>query len=290
MGSYRWAGLLLGLSLLTRPVPLLFPAVLIVHGWLARRAGQDDPRRVRRGTIWVTVIALALIAPWLVRTAYLKGEFIPVSDSVFVHFYRGTRDDGAVLSTDEALETAVAEDTGYGETDTNTEGDEYIGAGVRHILDAPLAWIGRVAGETGGALLQPFGTVIATPRGAGIKQVAIDFLHGDATLGDVLVVPGFWRRLAMYISHYWGLIGGLVGFGLIVRRRWWEIFPLAGWVVYVTGLMSVLLVEPRYLFPMMFVFTVFAAFATVQGWDWLAARRRTSENAARTAQSNQPAD
>ena len=272
MGSYRWAGVLLGLGLLTRPVPLLFPAVLILHGWLARRAGQEDPRRVRRGAIWVTVVALALITPWLMRTAYLTGEFIPVSDTVFVHFYRAARDDGAVLSTDQALEEAVGEDTGYGQTDNNTEGNEYIDAGVRHIAEEPLAWVVRNVSETGAALLQPFGTVIATPRGAGVKQVASDFLKGDASLGDVLTVPGFWRRLGMYLSHYWGLIGGLVGFALVVRRRWWEVFPLAGWVVYVIGLMSALLVEPRYLFPMMFVFTVFAAYATVQLWDWMKQR------------------
>jgi hypothetical protein len=208
----------------------------------------------------------------MARTAYIKGEFIPVSDSAFVHFYRTTREDGAELSTSEALEEAMAEDTGYGQTDINTEGDEFIAAGLRYILNAPLEWLGRIARDTGSALLQPFGTVIATPRGAGIKQVATDFLHGDATLDDVLTVPGFWRRLAMYVSHYWGLIGGLVGFGLVMRRRWWEVFPLAGWVVYITGLMSVLLVEPRYLFPMMFVFTVLAAHATVRGWDALKQR------------------
>lgn len=272
MGRYRCAGLLLGLSLLTRPVPLLFPAVLIVHGWLARRAGRDDPKKARRGAVLTTGLALALIVPWMARTAYIKGEFIPVSDSAFVHFYRTTREDGADLSTSEALEEAMAEDTGYGQTDINTEGDEFIAAGLRYILNAPLEWLGRIARDTGSALLQPFSTVIATPRGAGVRQVAASFLRGDASLVDVLTVPGFWRRLAMYVSHYWGLIGGLVGFGLVVRRRWWEVFSLAGWVVYITGLMSVLLVEPRYLFPMMFVFTVLAAHATIRGWDALKQR------------------
>lgn len=273
LATYRWAGLLLGLSLLTRPVPLLFPVVLMVHGWLARVANRSARRRLwLRGSLWTSLVALALILPWMVRSAYLKGEFIPLIDTAFVHFYRSTREDGDELSSDQALEEAMAEDTGYGATDTNTEGDEYIEAGVSYIREAPFKWLGRIASDTVMSLLQPYGTVIATPRGAGIRSVAADFLHGEASLIDVLTVPGFWRRLAMYVSHYWGLIGGLIGFGLLVRRRWWEIFPLAVWALYVVGLISVLLVEPRYLFPMMFVLTVFAAYAAVAGWDWLKER------------------
>jgi hypothetical protein len=85
-------------------------------------------------------------------------------------------------------------------------------------------------------------------------------------------VPGLWRRLLMYLSHYWGLALGVAGFVLALRAgEGWMIAPLAGWIVYVTGITAPLLIEPRYLFPAMFAFTVLAAYGTVRAWDALKA-------------------
>lgn len=273
MGPYRWAGLVLGLAVLTRPVPVLFPLVLLLHAWLAgRKVDAQRSRLLRRGVLWLIGVTLLTVAPWLARTAWVAHEFTPISDTAFVHLWRSSRPDGESISTDDALAEAAAEDTGYdgfGGENPHTEGSEYLSAGLRNILDAPFAWLGRIAGETVRALLQPYGTVILTPPGAGVREALGDFLAGRATLGDVFAVPGFWRRLLMWIWHLWGLVAGLAGAILALRRDWRRAFPLAAWAVYVILITAPLLVEPRYLFPAMFVLTVFAAYATVVAWQAL---------------------
>ena len=135
--------------------------------------------------------------------------------------------------------------------------------------------LGRIGKETLVAYLQPYGTVILTPSGAGVKRALLDFVTGRGSLGDVLRVPGLFRRALMWLWHYWGLIGGVAGTVLAIRKRMgWAIFPLLAWVAYVTGVTAVLLIEPRYVFPTMFVFSALAAYASVRAWDWLSAHGR----------------
>jgi 4-amino-4-deoxy-L-arabinose transferase-like glycosyltransferase len=279
-GPYRLAGLMLGLALLTRPVPLLFPALLVAHAALR----PSDRGRALGGVAWLIVIAGLVTAPWLVRTAALTDEFTPITNTFYVHLWRGTREDAAELSTSERMEEAAEEEVGEPvpvDPEVNPEdidfmerreGSQYLGAALHNIRQAPFAWGWRQARATVGAYLQPYGTVILTPRGAGVKQAAADFLRGEASLWAVLSVPGLWRRLLMHVSHYWGLVLGVAGFVLALRAgQGWEIAPLAGWIVYVTGVTAPLLVEPRYLFPAMFAFTVLAAYGTVRAWDALKA-------------------
>lgn len=267
VGLYRLAGLLLGLALLTRPVPLLYPLLLAAAACLH----PSDRKGAARGAAWLLAVMLLVITPWVIRTSILAGEFVPISDSGFVHLWRNSRGDGDALSTSEALAEAAGEDLEYGEVDPNTEGDEYVGAALRNILAEPLEWGLRVGGRLAAAYLQPYGTVIGTPTGAGVRHALRAFLSGEGTLGDVLAVPALGRRLLMYVWHYWGLMGGVAG-GLLVWRRWRDLFPLAAWVGYISAIMLFLLVEPRYLLPVMFVFTLLAAHATVVAWDALKAR------------------
>jgi hypothetical protein len=247
-GPYRLAGLMLGLALLTRPVPLLFPLLLVAH-------------------------------------AALTDEFTPITNTFYVHLWRGTREDAEELSTSERMEEAAQEEVGEpvpvnpddnpGDVDfmERREGSQYLGAALHNIRQAPFAWGRRKIKETIAAYLQPYGTVILTPRGAGVKEAIGDFLRGEGSLWAVLSVPGLWRRLLMYLSHYWGLALGVAGFVLALRAgEGWMIAPLAGWIVYVTGITAPLLIEPRYLFPAMFAFTVLAAYGTVRAWDALKAR------------------
>lgn len=280
-GPYRLAGLMLGLALLTRPVPLLFPLLLVAHAAL-RPANR---RRAIGGVARLIVTAGLVTAPWLVRTALLTDEFTPITNTFYVHLWRSTREDAEELSTAERLEEAAQEEIGEPlpvDPDVNPddidfmerrEGSQYLGAALHNIREAPFAWGWRQLRATVNAYLQPYGTVIRTPRGAGVQQAVAAFLRGEGSLGAVLSVPGLWRRLLMYVWHYWGLVMGVAGFVLALRGgQGWTVAPLAGWIVYVTGVTAPLLVEPRYLFPAMFAFTVLAAYGTVRAWDALKAR------------------
>ncbi len=273
MGRYALSGVLLGLAVLTRPIPLLFPLVLLAHT-LIKPQGR---RQALRGWAALMVAMAVVVTPWMVRTALLSGKLIPVSDTAFVHFWRASREDGDVITSDIAIKEAAEEDNL--DRSAKAEGlvDPYVAAGLRNVLEKPLPWLERTVERTVASYLQPYGTVILTPRGAGVRQKVQAFLAGEASLGEVLAVPGLWRRLLMYIWHYWGLIGGAAGLALILRQRWRELLPLWGWVVYLTGVTAPLLIEPRYVFPAMFALTILAAHATSWAWDALRVRRRGTQ-------------
>nr|MBN1228821.1 glycosyltransferase family 39 protein [Anaerolineae bacterium] len=258
MGAYALAGVLLGVANLTRPVPLVFPLFLLPHVLLIKA----DRRKLLRGIGIMVLVMVLIITPWIVRTGIITGEATPISASAFVHFWMNSRPDGDLLGTEDSLALAALQDMGYGADNPHLDAVEYLAAAVLNILKNPGPFASRVITRLLEAYRQPYGTVILVPRGAGVKAVARAFLAGEASLWEVLSVPGFWRKLLMYIWHFWGLVFGTVGIAIALKRREWAGCPLAAWIVYVSGMMSMLLVEPRYLMPIMFAFTVFAAKAT----------------------------
>ncbi len=262
---YVSAGLLLGLSILTRPVPLLLPVVLGIHAWLH----PADRRRALSGFGWMVLAVILVLSPWTIRNAVIKGEFIPVSDTGFNHFWRAARDDGREITTDHALTQAAREDVGAAEGETGFTESGLAKAGVRYVLDAPARFAGRIISSTLAAYLQPYGTnFLLPPEGDSAKAIVLAFLQGEKSFSDVLNLPGLGRRILMYLWHYWGLIGGLAGMVLAWRKGYgWAMLPLVLWIAYGTAVSSVLLVEPRYLFPLMFAYTIFAAYATTRLWD-----------------------
>jgi 4-amino-4-deoxy-L-arabinose transferase-like glycosyltransferase len=269
---YGVAGLLLGLSILERPVPLLFPVVL----GLIIIVNRQNRREALKGYAWLVGITLLVIAPWIVRSSIVAGEFVPVASSGMSHFWRATREDGDVVDNPWTFNQILSEDLGAEVVD-NPVTSSFVTAGLHNILAAPLQWIARVVQDTVASYLQPFGTVFLNPpteRGA--KETVLSFLRGESSLAEVLAIPGLLRRSLMYIWHYWGLLGGLIGLVLAWRERWRRLLPLVGWVIYGTAVAAVLLVEPRYLFPLMFVFAVLAAYATVRLWDVLRRQDRPS--------------
>ena len=78
----------------------------------------------------------------------------------------------------------------------------------------------------------------------------------------------------MYLWHGWGVVFGLAGIALLLaQRKMQPAFPLLAWILYGTAVSAALLIEPRYVFPLMFAFTIFAAYASLSAWDWLCQSR-----------------
>ncbi len=266
LGKYRWAGVLLGLAILTRPVPLLFPVALAVLAWLRPQA------RLWKGLVWMTVMMLVIVLPWIIRTLVVTGEPIPIATTAFSHLWLASREDGRELGG-QSWEQAAVQEAGEEGVDTaiaDLSGEEYVTTSVRNILAAPGQWIGRIVGDTVRAYLQPYGThFLLDPSSTGVKDSLRDFLNGRTSLSQLLAIPGFGRRVLMYLWHFWGLAGGVVGAVWMGHDRRWNALPLVWWIAYGTLVSAPLLVEPRYLFPLMFAYTILAAYATVQGWDAL---------------------
>ncbi|GAB4473994.1 MAG: hypothetical protein Kow00124_13530 [Anaerolineae bacterium] len=257
MGLYRLAGVALALATLTRPVPVLFPALLAVHLLIA----AGDRRRALAGLAWMIGMMALVMLPWQVRVGIVTGELVPVSKTGTVHLWLASREDGQALgkgTIDEARDEEIGPNVGQRDTAQGA----YISTALENILSAPGRWLARIGRDTLAAYLQPYGTVIAQGSSSiSAKQVVLEFLAGERAFADVLALPGLMPRLLMYIWHYAGLIGGIAGAVLVMARRQWQALPLIFWIIYGTVLSAVLLVEPRYLFPLMAAFTILAAYA-----------------------------
>ncbi len=268
MKSYREAGLLLGLAVLTRPISLLFPAVLAIHAWFH----PQGRRPALKGVTQLTGIMLLMIAPWVIRASLASGDFVPLADSFFSQLFLSSRDDQE--SGDGLTEEIIREEIGS-DSFNETSNQQYLQAALGNILSTPWQWGKRIIGDTLRAYSQPYPTLLLiAPSEKGARDIIRDFFAGQASLLDVLSISGLWRRLLMYVWHFGGLAGGLVGLALAWRNYRWQLLPLYGWVIYLTATTAALLIEPRYVFPAMFVFTILTAYAAIRLYDMIQSSRR----------------
>jgi hypothetical protein len=276
--AYAGAGAILGIATLTRPIPIVFPIVLAIAALL----GQSNRKKALQGVGVLYVTMMLVIAPWWLRNVQGLNGLVPVSDTVFSHFWVASRPDahelGGSVWDEAALQDATELLGERPEALVEVRPQDYAAAGIRNILAAPGAWIGRIASDLLDAYIQPYGTSLLIDTHESAKPLVQDVLSGERSLGELMVIPGLIRRTLMYLWHYWSLIGGVIGAVLSVRHRMWKALPLIGWVLYCSASLSLLLVEPRYLFPLVFAFTIFAAYATVRGWE--AIRSRTNKTSA----------
>jgi len=261
--GFAWAGVVFGLATLTRPVPLLVPVALAVHALLA----DKQRARLLKGVGLMALALWAVVVPWVVRNAVVTGgQFIPVSDTAASAFWLGSTDSGQYHGQEEFYE---ARDDDIGEEDFRDKDGRYVSAGLRNILEQPVQYAGTRLRNVLAAYLQPYGTV--NFPGPSVKETASKWLRGDAALGDVVQTEGFWPKLVIYGFHYAALGFGLLGLGLS-WRRWREVLPLALMLAYGTAVYTVLIVLPRYLFPLVPFYWVSAGYGLL--WAWARIVRR----------------
>ncbi len=234
------AAIMLGLAALTRAVLLLFPFglaihLLMVYGW---RAG------LRKAVLLLVVYAL-VVGTWTVYSVARWNRFVIAGEGLPAFLYFGATGWSGYAEADQQL--AEVSPTG-----------DYAAAAESAITADPLGWIKRRVGELAGAYLQPHGTVFFS--GASLRKLVGAALHGDQPLAAVVQGDNFVPKLALYLFHYVGLIGGLVGIWLY-RRRWQVALPMIGLIAYLTLVHLALYALPRYLFPTEVFWWVFAAAA-----------------------------
>lgn len=265
---YPVAALLIGLSIMTRPVPIFFPIVLA--GYLIWRSQyRQTALRVAGGMF---AIMLLIIIPWNIRTGIARGTFfLPVSDSAFYHLWVTTVEDEYDLALQPQINEAHMQE--FGKTD-NIVPVDYLRAATRRIWAEPFAWLSGILRDTIISFLIPYGANTAMPRGApSFSGTIISFLRGGTSIQDVLTTPHLPRRLILYLWHGWSLLFGAIGIGMSIAVRKPLSFVVLGWVLYGSAVVSVLLVEPRYVYPVLFGLNIFAAYASVQLLEFLRERR-----------------
>jgi len=270
-GALALAGAVFGLAALTRAVFLLYPVMLAIFlAWIGGR------RRARHAVILLVVYA-AVVLSW---TAYNWVRFreVVIGAQGFTSFaYMGARG----WTGPQGLDAQLLEDAPeHAAQDPllNNRDPALIEGTWRAISSDPLGYAWRRVSELGGAYLQPHGTTLFP--GESVKKLARGWLADNRSLAgliQVLRADWFAPKLALYLFHYATLALGVVGIWLM-RRRWPLAAPLAGFIVYLTLIHLVLMVTPRYLFPLEPVFVIFAACALATFWQ-----RRAAQRTARSA-------
>lgn len=247
------AGVLLGLATLTRAMLLLFPLglalhLLLVYGW-------------RRGLRLAGVLLLAyalVVASWTVYS-YARWQRLVIAGEGFAAFlYVGATPEGwqGGEAVDESLPAGADE-----------RRDEAFTQGAAEIIRSdPVGYLRRRVTELAGAALQPHGTLLFS--GASLRELAAGWLRDDRTLSGLAALTqaeSFWPKLALYVFHFTGLVGGVAGLWLC-RGRWRVALPLAGFILYTLLIHLALTALPRYLFPAALFWWVFASVALAAVW------------------------
>jgi len=277
IGLFVLSGLFMGLSVMTRPVPLLFPVVLGVL-FVLRSKHRALALKVAGGLV---AVLLLIIIPWNIRTGLGRGQFLlPVSDSAYYHLWATTVEGEYSLGNQNQINEAhLAE---FGKTDRIMP-EDYLQAAVRRIRANPFAWLNNIFDDTVRAFIEPYGANIAvTPGGPGLLTSWRNLLTGQLSLAEFLAIENILRRTLMYLWQGWGLLFGTIGIVLAIVKRVPQSYVIVAWIVYATLVTSALLIEPRYVYVIMFAFTVLAAYASVYVWDVISklSRRQVTKDAA----------
>ena len=259
------AGLLLGLATLTRAVLLLFPLGLVLHLLLV-----DGGRRgLKRALLLLAVYGL-VVGSWTLYNLARWDRFVIAGEGLAAFFYIGALDGGWQGSAE--TDRQLIGDTGTLPEDPAARQAAYLQGAQQHINADPAGHVVRRLRELAAALLQPHGT--GNVDGPPLRNMALDWLREGRSPPALqwAATEGFWPRLLIYCLHFGGLTAGLAGLWL-TRSRWRQTLPLAAFIAYTLSLHFILHAIPRYLFPTLPFWWVFAAATLVWLWRGMQARR-----------------
>lgn len=249
------AGIVFGLATLTRATSLLFPLGLATQLLLIHLKDW------KRGLYFafVLIISYSLMAGTWTAFNWLKYQRLVIgSEQLTGAFWRG----------------AVETDGSPRENDAQLGEQSYEEQAAEVIASDPNAYIKRRFAELLEAYLQPHGTLGL--GGDSLKVMAEDWIRSGFSIEGFFSLingEGFWPKLIIYLFHYIGLFGGILGM-LLSWKQWRFSLALIGFIGYTTVLHFVLLALPRYIFPTYPIFWIFAAFFLVWLWDKLKGHTR----------------
>jgi 4-amino-4-deoxy-L-arabinose transferase-like glycosyltransferase len=253
--AFAWAGILFGLATLTRAVFLLFPLGLVVPLFWIHRP------RWRRLALALLVSYGLVISTWTIYNALVWQRLVIGGEGFLSFVYQGATSKASPQTLDEQL--------GISPENANQQRNEAMQKGIKeNVLENPLGWIEHRVKELADAYLQPHNT--NRLKGKSLRGLASDWVRHDRSLGgliDLTRVGSFWPKLLLYVFHFGGLLFGAGGLWA-GRRQWRSLFSLYAMIFYFTGIHIVLLVLPRYLFPVYPVFWIFGSALLVMAWDW----------------------
>ncbi len=240
------------LAAFTRAIALPIPILLAGSLLLPR------PSRAQ----WLTVggvvgLAGIMVGGWAVRNYQTSGQWIMISDGLAGNFWLGSRGDGQWHGVADMQQEIDALKARYGRL-------AYVEDTWQTIASNPLAYGRLLVVKAAAAYLQPYGTVPFP--GESLKDLALSVLRGQMSWRQLIAGESFWPKLIIYIFHFTGLFGGLLGMWL-TRREWLKVLPLTLPIVYLTLAYTLLTIIPRYIFPAMPFYMLLAAYVGVKMFD-----------------------
>ena len=239
------AGVLAGLTALTRAVAQLLPFVLLAHVWLQRR-----PRVAGRHQLLLLAGFAVAVAPWVARNWVVFGS-PSIGEGGAAHFWLGATGSGMWTGNEQMMVDVERLRIAPGSPQF-----AYLADAFHTILGNPARYIGLRLQRMLGAYAQPFGTVAV----AGVfGDVSLKAAAGTwRTAVAMLAYPVFWLKLWIYFWHF----GSVLLSAACVARYWRKpgvwLLPLLV-IGYMSVLYAMLTIIPRYLFPIMPLYVVLAA-------------------------------
>jgi 4-amino-4-deoxy-L-arabinose transferase-like glycosyltransferase len=255
------SAILLGLATLTRAVSLLFPVFLILHLLWKNRTGHG----LKRALTFIIIYAL-IISSWSIYNLIRWERNVIGADgfSAFLYIGATTWQDPAEVDANLADQANLIELP----TDSNAQNDIYRKVAISIILDDPLEWFAHRTNQLMSAILQPHGTTYY--QGESLKKITEQWLQTNRSIEAFVRITTdntFWPKLTIYIFHYSALALGILGVW-INRRNWNRMFPLMAFVLYTFSIHFILEALPRYIFPTMVVWSVFAGLTIGKFWEY----------------------
>ncbi len=239
------AGVLAGLTALTRAVAQLLPFVLLAHVWLQRR-----PRVAGRHQLLLLAGFAVAVAPWVARNWVVFGS-PSIGEGGAAHFWLGATGSGMWTGNEQMMVDVERLRIAPGSPQF-----AYLADAFHTILGNPARYIGLRLQRMLGAYAQPFGTVAV----AGVfGDVSLKAAAGTwRTAVAMLAYPVFWLKLWIYFWHF----GSVLLSAACVARYWRKpgvwLLPLLV-IGYMSVLYAMLTIIPRYLFPIMPLYVLLAA-------------------------------
>ena len=239
------AGVLAGLTALTRAVAQLLPFVLLAHVWLQRR-----PRVAGRHQLLLLAGFAVAVAPWVARNWVVFGS-PSIGEGGAAHFWLGATGSGMWTGNEQMMADVERLRIAPGSPQF-----AYLADAFHTILGNPARYIGLRLQRMLGAYAQPFGTVAV----AGVfGDVSLKAAAGTwRTAVAMLAYPVFWLKLWIYLWHFGSVLLSAAGVARYWRKPSVWLLPLLV-IGYMSALYAMLTIIPRYLFPIMPLYVLLAA-------------------------------
>jgi len=251
--SKRWwdylvSGSVLGLAVLVRSTPILFPFVLLGYLLLFER-GENQKVAVFRNFIVMAIAMFIVLSPWIIRNYSLTGKFVPTASvlgvSAHTGLYLSTHQaiGNVLLDTEAALERSkLAHELGY------------------HFKDGYYQYFYSSADEVGFSHYL-FNRVVHEYESSPllfIRTIGLNFLKfwcGGKT----------WKSVAMNaIVQFPFLALAIMGFVLCLRNdRVKDIAPMALLIIYIVAVSIPILAQARYGEPLIPFLSILACITLV---------------------------